>query len=630
MSGGGAEAKIAEEMIQAFVRLAKGDFSVRLERTFARDTNDTLAYFVNLIAEELGRYVSERERMRQSLEDDVANLSEVFLALASGHFEVRAARSGRGDHADVLAYLVNNTAEELGGAFGELERQRSVLAAILDAMLDGVLLLDAQSTILRSNAAIAQLLGTTSAQLGGRPLASILAPNEHAFAGELSTSVATASFRDRTTVFLTPKGDFVPLAVNGSPYRDATGAIQGVVLVARDDRQLKAAQARLQISDRLGAMGVVAAGVAHEVNNPLAFLNANLEFAIEELTEMKEDDELPERLHDVIEALASAHTGASRVRQIVQDLRTFSRSDATVKTRVDLNRIVDAAVVMTRNEVRHHARLVTDYGTVPAVDANETRLAQVFVNLLQNAAHAIGAGRVQQNQIRVVTGTTESGDAFAEVEDSGPGMTPEVQARVFEPFFTTKATGTGLGLAICRDIITSLGGKISVKTEPGKGAVFRVELARASVVEPAKEEQRPSMPPGAAGAKIKARRRVLVVDDEREVAESVRRVLGREHDVDVVTSGSEALARLSERAYDMMLCDVLMPEMTGIELYARLAASRPDMLARIVFMSGGAFSPGAREFLDRVPNRRIDKPFDAAELRTIVEGFAPDERGSRP
>src|SRR5688572_18424864 len=143
MNAGGADTKLAEEMIEAFVRLAKGDFSVRLTRTYARDTDDTLAYFVNLIAEELGRYVSERESMRRALEEEVAKLSEVFLALASGDFDARAERSGRGDPVDVLAYLLNNTAEELGGAFAELERQRGVLEAILDAMLDGVLLLDA-------------------------------------------------------------------------------------------------------------------------------------------------------------------------------------------------------------------------------------------------------------------------------------------------------------------------------------------------------------------------------------------------------------------------------------------------------------------------------------------------------
>ena len=613
MSEGGAHPKLAEEMIEAFVRLAKGDFSVRLERTFARDTDDTLAYFVNLIAEELGRYVSERETMRRGLEEEVATLSEVFLALASGRFETRAQRTGRGDPVDVLAYLVNNTAEELGGAFAELERQRGVLAAILDAMLDGVLLLDATSTIRRSNPAIAELLGTTASELVGQPLAALLAPNELAFAAELATSVAAASFRDRTTVFVTPSGDFIPLAVNGSPYRDAAGAIQGVVLVARDDRQLKAAQARLQISDRLGAMGTVAAGVAHEVNNPLAYVSANLEYAIEELTEARDDDDLPERFNEVVDALVAAHTGATRVRQIVQDLKTFSRSDATTRSRVELTRIVDAAVVMTRNEVRHHAKLVTDYGTAPMIDANETRLAQVFVNLLQNAAHAIGAGHADRNQIRVLTGTTESGDAFAEVEDTGPGMTPEVRSRIFEPFFTTKSTGTGLGLAICRDIVASLGGRITLRTAPGEGTVFRVELPRAA--EKAEALRRSSRPPLQSGV----RKRVLVVDDEREVGESVRRVLGRDHDVDVVTSGAEALEHLEKNTYDMMLCDVLMPEMTGIELYARLAAARPDMLARIVFMSGGAFSPGAREFLARMPNTRLDKPFDSAELRRVVE-----------
>jgi PAS domain S-box-containing protein len=614
------ERAFAEELVAAFVRIARGDFAVRMPRTRRRDTEDTLAFFINLTAEELERLIGERDRIHKELEERVRELGEQFVALAAGNFEARARRSFRGDPMDVLAYLFNNTAVEVGDLVTGHERQRVVLEAILEAMLDGVLLLDAAGTIQRNNGAVAQLLGHEAAALAGRPFGGLLAASEAGFAASLAARVQAGPFRDRDTLFRTATGDVVSFSVNGSPYRDPAGALVGIVLVVRDDRPLKAALAQLQMSDRLSAMGAVAAGVAHEVNNPLSYVVSNLDFALEELEDASPLDEA--RLEELNRALASAQGGAERVRLLVQDLKMFSRVDTDSVRPLDLNKLVESSVSMIRNEVRHHARLVKAFGAVPIIEANEARLGQVILNLVQNAAHAIPAGRVDDNRITLTTGSDGDGNAFFEVRDTGCGIAPENLKRIFEAFYTTKpaGVGTGLGLAICQKVVTSLGGRIEVESEVDHGSLFRVVLpparahATASPVEPEAAARGP-------------RGRVLVVDDEAEVGDSIRRILGREHDVEVVARGTAALLLLEKSAYDVVLSDLLMPDMTGMELYDRLSQSLPAVLPRIVFMTGGAFSPGARAFLERVPNPRIDKPIATAELRRLVRALTESPHG---
>lgn len=611
-----AEQGIADELIKAFIRLAQGDFSVRMSRNFTRDTTDTLAYFVNLIAEELNRLLTERDRNHRELEKNVAELSEKFLGLASGDYSVRATRTGRGDPIDVLAFLFNNTAAEVGAAFNEIDRQRHTLAAILESMLDGVIFLDASGTIQRTNAALAGLLGREPAQLIGQPLSVILAAKESELAGDCVSILERGALRDRTTEFLCKNGETLSMTVNASAFSDQSGSLAGVVLVARDDRQLKRVQAQLQMTDRLAAVGTVAAGVAHEINNPLAYVMSNLDFVTEELSEGAAEGVLSEEQRDeILRALRAAHRGAERVRQLVRDLKTFSRADRDSLRPLDINKLVDSSVGMIKNEIRHHAQLVKEYGDVPLVQANEGRLGQVFINLVHNAAQAIPPGRAEHNTIRIVTGTTAAGEALIEVHDTGSGIAPEHLHRIFDAFFTTKpvGVGTGLGLSICHQIVTSLGGRIEVSTKLGVGSTFRVILPAARAKE--SDTDPDGVPPTPV---VTRRKRILVVDDEQEVAQSIRRILGREHEVDVVNRGAAAIEAMQRREYDVILCDLMMPEMTGMQLYAQVAATRPDLLSRMVFMTGGAFSPDARTFLDRVPNLRIEKPFDTQGLRTLV------------
>jgi CheY-like chemotaxis protein len=256
---------------------------------------------------------------------------------------------------------------------------------------------------------------------------------------------------------------------------------------------------------------------------------------------------------------------------------------------------------------------VKSYQAVPVIVGNAGRLGQVFVNLLVNAAQAITDGSADRNEVRV--GLVNEGDRVKiTVEDTGSGMPPEVQRRIFDPFFTTKpiGVGSGLGLAICHGIISGHGGEIQVESEEGKGTTFTVWLP-VRLAEQLTTETRVVLKP-----RPNLRRRILVVDDEPLVGKSLRRTLC-EHEVEVVTSGKAALNRLADGdPYDLIFCDLMMPEMTGMDLHAEIATRWPRLAERMVFLTGGAFSNAARAFLERVPNRKFEKPYDGAELRALA------------
>jgi CheY-like chemotaxis protein len=265
--------------------------------------------------------------------------------------------------------------------------------------------------------------------------------------------------------------------------------------------------------------------------------------------------------------------------------------------------------------VRHRARLIKDYQKVPLVDANESRLGQVFLNLLVNAAQAIEEGNASRNEIRVRTYVDAQGWVVVSIADTGTGIPENLRARLFTPFVTTKpaGVGTGLGLSICHRIVSSLGGRIVVDSEVGKGSEFKVFLPQAKpdsvVPEPA------SSPPTVA----RRRARVLVVDDEPLITKVVRRTLGREHDVEALNSAEEALVRIrSGERFDVILCDLMMPQVTGMDFHAELLRTFPEQAGRMVFLSGGAFTKRARDFLESVQNHRVEKPVDAQGLKALI------------
>jgi signal transduction histidine kinase len=375
-------------------------------------------------------------------------------------------------------------------------------------------------------------------------------------------------------------------------------------------------QEQLLISDRMASVGTLAAGVAHELNNPLATVVANLELASKELARVADEFQMTDRLQEISEELHDARDGADRLKHIVRDLKIFSRAtDDERRGPVDVKRVLESSLRMAWNEIRHRARLVKDYGNIPPVEANEARLGQVFLNLIVNAAHAIREGNTEQNLIRVSTGVEAStGRVAVDIRDSGSGIPPDNLSRIFDAFFTTKpiGVGTGLGLSICHRIVSGLSGEIHVESEVGKGTTFRVLLLPSVRAVDGLTSVLAVAPPIRRG-------KVLVIDDDPMVARSLGRMLGHEHEVTIVLSAGDAHRRVvAGERYDVILCDLMMPQMTGMDLHAEFLRTVPEQASQMVFLTGGAFTPGARTFLDGVPNQRVEKPFDTQHLRSII------------
>lgn len=376
-------------------------------------------------------------------------------------------------------------------------------------------------------------------------------------------------------------------------------------------------QEQLLISDRMASVGTLAAGVAHEINNPLSAIIANLDLISRDVSVLASELRQTDRFGQILDELRDARESADRLRHIVRDIKIFSRgADEEHHGPVDVRRVLESSLRMAYNEIRHRARLVKDYSNVAMVEANEARLGQVFLNLIINAAQAIHEGDAEHNTIRVVTRPGPQGTVAVEVHDTGAGIPPENLARIFDAFFTTKpvGVGTGLGLSICHRIVTSLGGELEVESEVGKGSVFRVLLPRARAESPRRTK------PVAPGQTPASRRgRVLVVDDEPLISSAIGRSLALEHEVVLAAAASEALERvMAGDRFDVILCDLMMPQMTGMDLYSALSTHAPEQAARMVFLSGGAFTPAAHSFLAEVPNQRLEKPFDTRQLLALV------------
>ncbi len=379
-----------------------------------------------------------------------------------------------------------------------------------------------------------------------------------------------------------------------------------------DRRRTEELERHLIVSDRMASVGVLAAGVAHEINNPLASVVVNLDLALEDIASATASGTLSP---EVMEELRDAKQAAERVRLIVRDLRVFSRAQDDKRGPVDVENVLDSSVRMAWNEIRHRARLIRRYSSPPAIEASESRLGQVFLNLIVNAAQAIREGDYQNNAISISTSLDASNRVLITIADTGVGMSTETQKRIFTPFFTTKpaGVGTGLGLALCKQIVTSLGGEITWESEVGKGTTFLLAFPASSRrAEGIRESLRPVLPATRRG-------RILVIDDDEMFAQAVRRVLAAEHSITWSPGAAQAVALLRQgERFDVILCDVMMPQITGVELYDTLSREFPEQAAKVVLISGGPFTPSAREFFEEVPNPRLEKPIAPRDLRALI------------
>lgn len=459
--------------------------------------------------------------------------------------------------------------------------------------------------------------------IGTRVLESIH-PDDRALAGVLLAGPTKESAGERVELrLLALDGSVVPLEFPPALALHYHGEPASLI-VGHDRREEKRMAVALAARERLVTVGTLAAGVGHELNNPLQSVTLNLELLRDELRDLAASAP-SQRGRELLDMADDALRGADRIRKIVAGLHAFSRGDREEQSLVNIHSVLELSLDLAQNELRHRARVELDFGTVPAVIADDSRLAQVFINLFVNAVQAMPARSTDQNLVRIVTRADDQGRVVVEISDNGSGMAPEVRQRIFEPFFTTKPVGkgTGLGLAISYNIVTSMAGQIECESELGVGTTFRIVLpaargaTRASGVRPLVTSQ--------------ARGKILIVEDEPVVARLLERVLSSEHHVELASDGMDALTQLRlEQDYDVVLCDVMMPRMNGMELFERVAGAYPKLAGRFVFMTGGATRPDVHAFLDSVPNEKLYKPFSVPTVTSLVSRLVEAQGLSQP
>src|SRR6059058_1723538 len=461
----------------------------------------------------------------------------------------------------------------------------------VDAISQAICIVDALGTVRRANRVFAELIQMPVTAIPGRPWLGLLPPAwsdpvARAIAEPSATSVEIRA-GERALLLTT-----IPMAEPGS-----------AVLVFEDQTERRRLQEQLIQSEKMSAIGQLIAGVAHDLNNPLASVVGFSDF-------LAEVGDIPPQFAEPLQVIRQE---AERAATIVKNLLSFARSQEGERKLQPIGPIIESTLALLRNQLmanKVEATLEVDHG-LPDVEVDGNQIKQVFVNLINNANQAI-ASDAPSGRIWVTAKRLREGVAVS-ITDSGPGMTEELAGHVFEPFFTTKGEGegTGLGLSICQGIVKEHGGRITLDTKPGGGATFTVELpggARAPLAEPAPA-------PVAAGKRL----RILVVDDEPHILYYMRATLESwGHAVEVASDGAYALERAIAGDFDVIICDLRMPHLSGREMYQKLARHDPRAAERIIFATGDTVRGDTLQFLETLGRPYLHKPFTLSELRAAL------------
>ncbi len=537
------------------------------------------------------------------------------------------------------AWSVSMDADTIYAMGRDLSRERSSelalhdsegrLSSLFDNMAEGVVMMRATGDIVACNPAALRILGLAREQvLGPRLLPAtyeVLRDDGTPFPfEEHPPTVVLRTAKPVTDVVLglrPPNGATAWLRVSARPLFSAGHAAPyGVYVLFHDvtaERDAQTRSERLAKQERLVTTGALAAGVGHEINNPLAFVCASLEYALDELRGLDGP-----RYRGLVQSLLDARGGAERIRGVVQGLKALGR-DPAEPTPTHVPTVVELSLNMAMHELRQRASVVLDLTPVPPVLADESRLAQILVNLLINAGQAFETNNPTRNRVVVRCSHTDDTVTLS-VFDNGPGIEPAVLGRIFEPFFTTKAVGegAGLGLSVSQNLAASLGGVITCESTVGRGARFHVTL-------PVAQSPRPSQPSITVVSPPK-RGRVLVIDDEVPLLRVIARGLGSHCDVVTESDPREALELLCTDAhFDVVLCDIIMPHLTGADLFRLVKARAPHRAERFVFMTGGVSRSGVADFFAAVPNQCLEKPVTLQALREIVQLYTRDTERER-
>ncbi|MDH7489276.1 MAG: ATP-binding protein [Anaerolineae bacterium] len=539
-----------------------------------------------------------------------------------------------GEQFEAISVMAAQVAMSLEGArlFARVQQGKKEWEATFDAIGESVLLISPEGKILRANQAAARAAGLRFTQLVGAPCCEAMSGTPHPPDGCPLQQVLQT--RRPASAEITDRDGSRIRHVAIYPIFDARGDIQAVVEYARDITQIKAAQARLMQAEKLSALGELTAGVAHELNNPLT--------SILGFVQLLQRTELSDRQSSYLSVI---HDETRRAARIVRNLLTFARRQEPEKKMLDINTILEETLSLLAYQLRvSSVKVEQDLDpNLPKTAADPYQLQQVFVNIINNAqqamqeAHGGGtltirtmpvlrpAGYARNTTLNLADQPDSTLESWVRVEfaDDGPGIPPELLTRIFDPFFTTKAPGkgTGLGLSVCHGIIRDHDGHIWAESTPGRGATFVLELPvrgiRRAEAEKAATDRLPELPPG----------NVLVLDDEEGTLRLLKELLSQ-HDqkVDTLANGADARERIAGANYDVILCDVRMPGFGGDALYEYLKEHRPELVKRLVFITGDTASVQTRAFLRKAGRPVVEKPFDVAELLRVIQNIYRDVR----
>lgn len=513
-----------------------------------------------------------------------------------------------------------------------LQQSEAFYRGVVQCTEDAVVVCDQQSgECVEANPAASRLFQYTTAEFKAVPRESLFADPS------LPRSQGALREADRPTTCETRllRKDGTSFVADMMQNAFENGGRRRIVMIIRDISEKERQRLQLERSQRLASVGEIAAGVAHEINNPAAFIQMNNDMIATQLDELASffasarvliDAEADPARRGALEALFATapdlaaisatasdnREGVERIRAVSRDLRLFARTEEQAVVEENLNAIVHGALKMLGNEVRHRATVVLALGeNLPSFPAWSGKFSQVATNLLLNAVQSITEGNVEANKIRVST-RLEADELVLVVEDTGGGIDEDTMTHVFEPFFTTKPAelGTGLGLPLCAKIVAEHGGRIDVSSTLGEGSCFRVYIPLDNGLR--------VIPRRSGVEEVTAPGRILVIDDDPGMVRAYRRML-RHHDATVVSSGAEALALLEVRDdFELVLCDLMMPEVDGLEVYTSLMTSAPHVAKRVVFCTGGAFTTRARKFVEAVENEVVEKPLSHADVGRLL------------
>ena len=521
---------------------------------------------------------------------------------------------------------------------------------MVDMLSDVLWQTDAKGELSYLSNSITALLGYTPDELLGTSIFSTLPSSEQdaALSKLLATPADPKAKSSMDHWHLHQSGRRVLVSSRYAPIVDDEGAITGFRGSAREITAQHRAQSQVVQSERLSSIGMLAAGVAHEINNPLTYLIAFFDTISGELGELKQaqralegqiqslsrsdqgqvldlqkvrsqTEQLQSETQELEKLAQDAAKGAWRIRDIVRGIKNFSRADSDELEPVDIHQAIESAINMAFHEIKYRATLIREFADLESLMANEGRLAQVFLNLLINAAHAIPFGDPSSNTIRIRSEQTPS-HIVVSVEDSGCGIKEDRLGVIFEPFFTTKpkGIGSGLGLAICKNIIESYGGELQVSSTLGQGSCFTIRLPRSMQklhALPSQQDERENGSPQQAA-------QILIVDDDILIRESLSQVLGGQHQLTLCASAKEAMEILAlSQNFDLILSDLMMPNMTGADLFNWIEANHPSLSYKVVFITGGVFSTELQAFVDDTSQLILEKPFAPDEIRKQISAL---------